>query len=69
MKLWLRLKFTPLEFETLSSSFPSSPLRLLKFTPLEFETSREYSVYQVPGRLKFTPLEFETNSRGRKLEF
>ena len=34
----MMLKFTPLEFETVLSSFASDEEAVLKFTPLEFET-------------------------------
>ena len=34
----VRLKFTPLEFETRVLNVFAQPIELLKFTPLEFET-------------------------------
>ena len=56
----LLLKFTPLEFETLSEKTKNPQETELKFTPLEFETFNYFFLTSTTIRLKFTPLEFET---------
>ena len=56
-----RLKFTPLEFETIPRRKLIKILRLLKFTPLEFETGQKQANLNDKFQLEFTPLEFETN--------
>ena len=56
----VRLKFTPLEFETVSLFRRARPGHQLKFTPLEFETwGTQLKSWHIL-LLKFTPLEFET---------
>ena len=39
-RLSCRLKFTPLEFETVNDKLYLKRQELLKFTPLEFETTK-----------------------------
>ena len=56
----VRLKFTPLEFETVSLFRRARPGHQLKFTPLEFETVSLFRRARPGHQLKFTPLEFET---------
>ena len=56
----IRLKFTPLEFETGSFLDGARVVCTLKFTPLEFETNSMHLKRCAADLLKFTPLEFET---------
>ena len=56
----VKLKFTPLEFETQWQDYGGKPYHLLKFTPLEFETTKRPKELLRRALLKFTPLEFET---------
>ena len=58
----IRLKFTPLEFETKGKDLLTRAFFELKFTPLEFETYLS-CIDDVCTLLKFTPLEFETTGR------
>ena len=55
-----RLKFAPLEFETVIKLCYGVIARALKFAPLEFETDPETGGMTEQIRLKFAPLEFET---------
>ena len=61
-KDWVRLKFTPLEFETARGNEYRLGLSRLKFTPLEFDTADALALtfFDKIAPLKFTPLEFET---------
>ena len=60
--VFVKLEFTPLEFETLAHQFDTEPKSLLEFTPLEFETFTTASQKRKAQALEFTPLEFETDS-------
>ena len=63
----LKLKFTPLEFETDDLARFGFRSNELKFTPLEFETLFAVKQQSLNLLLKFTPLEFETSGFHRLL--